>query len=169
MYFRNFPFISYSLDSGVTAFTATDFFRRVKANAQGVLGSTAYDEYDIKEGETPDILADKLYGDTELHWVILITNDIIDPRYEWPQTEQALLPFIYEKYGKDNIGDVHHYVNADGDIVHSSYAGAKTAVTNYEYELTQNEAKRRIKVIKPIYVSKFIESFIGILNNGDDE
>jgi hypothetical protein len=62
---------------------------------------------------------------------------------------------------------VHHYINSFGDIVHSSYAGAKTAITNYDYEIELNEAKRRIKIIKPEFVAVFVERFTGLLNDGD--
>lgn len=167
MYFENFPLIRYSLEGGNTSFVITDFFRRVKADAQSILGATALDEYDIREGETPEIVAHKLYDDANLHWVILIMNEIIDPRFDWPLTQTALNTFIKEKYGLANIGAVHHYVNADGDQVHSSYAGTKTAITNTEYEETVNESKRRIKIVKRQFVPQFIQSFTGLLTNGD--
>ena len=98
-YFENFPLISYSLDEGVSSFVMTDFFRRVKADANSILGSSAYYEYQLADGDTPEILAHKLYGDPNLHWVILITNETIDPRFDWAQTQNSLTNYIRDKYG----------------------------------------------------------------------
>jgi hypothetical protein len=245
-YFENFPLISYSLDNGVTSFVMTDFFRRVKADANSILGSSAYYEYQLADGDTPEILAHKLYGDPNLHWVILITNETIDPRFDWAQTQNSLTNYIRDKYGAANVNAAHHYENSSGDTVYYkaftgtvdvattsagssiavvgtgtafttevlstafavrfgttttaytvvavnsntsitvsgaavtvavvgktmidnfSYSSTVTRVTNTEYEEAINETRRTIRVIKPQYVPRFIESFIGILNNVSD-
>ncbi len=166
MYFKNFPKIRYSLDNLQTSFVITDIFRRVKADQRDILSSLAYDEYDIQEGETPEILADRIYNNVYYHWVILVTNDIIDPRWDWPMDSDVFFDYVVEKYGQNNLGAVHHYVNSTGDIVHSSYAGNKTAVSNFDYEQTLNEEKRRIQVVKPQYLSAFLKNFERALNSG---
>ena len=159
--------MQYSLDGGLTTFTMTDIFRRIKADKADIQNSLAYDEYDIRSGETPEILADKIYGDVNLHWVLLVINEIIDPRFDWPMEENVLYNYIENKYGTDNMYAVHHYINNDGDVVHSSYAlGAKTPVSNFEYEVALNESKRRINVLKPIYVSAFVKSFERAMGTG---
>jgi hypothetical protein len=169
-YFKNFPQILYSFDTGTTvgAFVMTDLLRRVKADDANIQNVLAYDEYDIIEGETPEIIADKLYNEPTLHWVVLISNEILDPRFDWPLTTRALELHITDKYGAGNENGIHHYENTYGDIVHSSYAGTKTSVTNTEYEIAHNETKRRIKVLKAKFVPQFIQTFNGILNNGNN-
>jgi len=167
MYFANFPTLVYSLDGGTTNFLMTDMFRRVVATTNSLLTSTAYDQYQIKDGETPDILADKLYNDTTLYWVILLANNIIDPRYEWPLTNNALSQYITDSYGQGNELNVHHYINTFGDIVPSTYTStAITAVNNTDYETELNEAKRGISVIKPQFVSVFVKNVNGLLATG---
>jgi len=166
MYFRQFPQITYTLDQDARRFLITDFFRRVKADAINIASSTAYDDYDIRQGETPDILADKLYNDSALYWVILIANEIIDPRWDWPLDDAVLRNFIIEKYGLANIYATHHHVNSAGYIVHSSTT-PNTAVTNYDYEQTLNDAKRRISIIKPVYISNFVDNFENVIRNGN--
>lgn len=166
MYFRNFPLLRYSLDNGRTNFIIQDVFTRIKADQRDIINSVAYDEYDIHDGETPEILADKLYNDSQLHWVILITNDILDPRWDWPLDSNTFYDYVVEKYGISNLNAVHHYVNENGDIVHSSYAGVKTPVSNYDYELARNETKRRIKVVKRQYLPAFVSTFERSLING---
>lgn len=166
MYFAQFPVINYSLDGGVTSFPMTDIFRRIRAVDKHMITSLAYEEYDIDDSDTPEILAAKIYNDPLLHWVILLTNEVIDPRWDWPMTSHVLREYIINKYGEANIGAVHHYINADNDIVHSTFAGTKYPVSNYDYENELNEQKRRIKVLKPQYVPIFVKSFKEIMRNG---
>jgi hypothetical protein len=171
-YFRNFPQILYSFDTSnsqkVTALTVTDILRRVKADRANVGNVLSYDEYDIGEHETPEMVADKVYNDPQLHWIILITNEILDPRYDWPLSTEMLKAYITDKYGLGNEYAVHHYVSNDSyqDIVHSSYAASKLEVTNFDYEYTLNESKRRISLLKPEFVGQFIQNFTGLLSNG---
>lgn len=167
MYFSNFPQITYTLDGGDTGFVVTDIFRRVVSQDQNLSTALSYDEYDIVDGETPEIVAHEVYSNAELHWVILTVNNIIDPRYDWPMPTQVFQNFVTNKYGAGNELDIHHYENSDGDVVHVSYtAGPKTAITNLEYEDSLNEQKRRIKLLKPVFVETFIKNFERLMRNG---
>ena len=168
MYFEKFPQIVYSLDNK-SGFLVTDIFRRVKAETQRLLTASAYDEYDIKDGETPEILAHKFYGNSNLHWLILIANDIIDPRWDWPLTQAQLSNYITDKYGAGNEYAIKYYVTSDAAelVVHSSYAGAKLPVTNTDYEEQINDAKRRIKILNEKFVPNFVNDFNEVLVNGN--
>ena len=168
MYFEKFPQIVYSLDNK-SVFLVTDIFRRVKAETQRLLTAAAYDEYDIKDGETPEILAHKFYGNSNLHWLILIANDIIDPRWDWPLTQAQLSNYITDKYGAGNEYAIKYYVTSDAAelVVHSSYAGAKLPVTNTDYEEQINDAKRRIKILNEKFVPNFVNDFNEVLVNGN--
>lgn len=164
MYFRAFPAIHYSLDGGKTTFQVTDIFRRVRSFDSNLQTSTFYEEYDILEGETPEIVADKFYNESYYHWVVLLTNNIQDPRFDWPLGNQELVAYIKRKYDIENVDATKHFVNSDGDVVHSSYAGSKTPVSYFQYEEAINEGKRRINIIKPAYLSLYINTFTGLLN-----
>jgi hypothetical protein len=170
MYFKKFPKITYTFDTSnsrlVVPFEMTDILRRVRIDDVVIGNTLSYDEYDILDGETPEILADKIYNNSEYHWIILIANGIIDPRFDWPLSINAFNSYVADKYGVGNEGAVHHYENADGDIVHESFTGAKTAVTNYDYEVNINESKRRIRLVKPRFVTQFVNNFYGIMING---
>jgi len=98
MYFQKFPYMIYTLDDYVTGQLTKDIFRRVVALDELKSNYSAFDLYDIKEGETPEILADKIYGNSTLHWVILLTNDIIDPRFDWPLNYYNLFEYCKSKY-----------------------------------------------------------------------
>ena len=65
-----------------------------------------YDTYDVKEGETPEMIADKLYDDPELHWVVLMVNDITDRFHQWPMSA-----FQFEQYVKDKYDDPNGILN----------------------------------------------------------
>ena len=164
MYFKEFPVINYSLDNGITSFQIADFFRRVKAIDENLQTSLIYDQYDVLDGETPEVVADKIYNESYYHWVILIANNIIDPRFDWPLSNSVLQTYVARKYDVENIDAVKHYVNDDDEIVHSSYAGTKYPISYFQYEETINEAKRRINIIKPQFLPTFVNIFTGTLN-----
>jgi len=167
MYFNSFPRIVYSLDGGNTGVLVTDIFRRITIPEENLVTSTSFDEYDIRDGDTPEIVAHRLYNNAELHWIVLVVNNIIDPRFDWPLSTMALNNYVTKKYGVGNELVLHHYVNADGDVVHSSYvAGTKTAISNYEYEEELNEQKRRIKILRPQFVETFLKAFERFIKNG---
>lgn len=117
-YFENFPLLKYSLDGGSTSFIIADFFRRVIAQTNSLTGTVSSEYYLLKDGETPEIVAHKLYGDPNLHWVLLVANEIIDPRFEWLQPQASLNNYIRDKYGVGKAYDAHHYENSAGDTVY---------------------------------------------------
>jgi hypothetical protein len=112
-YFESFPQTSYTLDTNtlsaqlVTNILARSTFLREIANNTSI----AY-EYSVKDTDTPEIVAHKIYGDPYRNWIILLFNQIINPFYDWPIKNDALEELIYKKYGQ-NIdvarSTIHHY------------------------------------------------------------
>lgn len=160
MYFEKFPTTNYSLDDISTVQTVRNIFLRIVFSDEIKNNYGLFDEYDVLDGETPEILADRFYSNPQYHWIILHMNDMLDPRYDWPLSSNNLRLYCESKY--ENINDVHHYVNADGYIVNSTAPGA-VAVTNFQYEDELNETKRRIKVLKPEYLEAVVRDFINKL------
>ena len=108
-YFYEFPKLLYTRD-GVTNLV-TNLLTRI-ATVKGEIDTSAlYYQYNIKDGDTPEIIASKYYGDAELHWVVLIFNDIIDPFYDWPMGYQQFIKFLTDKYGSPATAQstIHHY------------------------------------------------------------
>ena len=91
--------------------TVTDLTFRFSVIKDVLDNTAAYYKYAIKEGETPEILADRVYGDPEAYWMILYANDIYDPQYDWPMNSDVFEKFIIGKYGSINAAKtiVHHY------------------------------------------------------------
>lgn len=90
---------------------ASNIFVRAKILDTIKATSSSYYDYEVQDGDTPEMLADKYYGDPELHWVILFMNDIVDPLYDWPLDYSKFVKYVQNKY--DSIAAakslVHHY------------------------------------------------------------
>jgi hypothetical protein len=84
MYFSNFPFIVYDSVGNGDFKIVTNLLKRVALRSKVRANTLVFDTYDVREGETPEILADKLYDDPELHWIILYVNNITDRYHQWP-------------------------------------------------------------------------------------
>ena len=178
MYFSAFPKIFYNAKGNGQPIVATNLLRRVAIRSKIKDNLMMYDTYDIKNGDTPESLAHRLYGDTGLHWVILLTNDITDRYHQWPMYEQQFNTYLNEKY--DNPDGVHHYEisQSSGDTtkkieVYSNealYSGdtdfysSATIVTNREFEEKEQDKKRQIKLLDPVYVDAFVEEFDLLIN-----
>ena len=111
MYFKSFPYTLYSLDNTTTVQVVTDITNRITLADEVKTNLGLFDEYDIKDGETPEIIADKFYGNPELHWLILHYNDIIDPRFDLPLSTNDLNNYVGGKYA--NVNSIHHYEDAN--------------------------------------------------------
>ena len=174
MYFGNFRKIAYSLDKRYFK-SVTDIMSRVKIR-DGILDNiTLYNKYDVKSGETPENIAFKHFGNPELHWVILLTNNIQDRYYDWPMSESDFELFIKDKYS--NPDGIHHYEitqssgkqSGEGPAdyshkleVNSTHPGAQS-VSNRQYEEREQDKKRQIRVLSPQYLGAFEEEFTQLI------
>ena len=178
MYFNAIPKIQYDSMNTGNPKIVTNLLRRVAVRAKIKTNTLLFDTYDVKEGETPEIIAHKLYGDPELHWIVLLVNDVTDRYHQWPMTYAQFLQFVADKY--DNVNGTHHYelAQSSGDtttkieVYNNSalYSGDDdfynnaTAITNIEYEETQQDIKRKIRLLDPRYIEDFVEEYINLMN-----
>lgn len=164
MYFNQFPLYQYDfVGKGQSATLVTDILRRVAVNSKVRANTLVFDKYDVVDGETPEIVADKYYGSSHYHWIIILLNNITS-WHDWPLDSVQYARFLKDKYG-DGIEDTHHYeINqSSGDTtikleVSSDTAGA-SAVTNREYEDRLQDEKRQIRLIDRVYVDDFVDEF----------
>jgi hypothetical protein len=166
MYFENFPVIPYDSVGDGEFKIVTNLLKRVAVRSKVKTNIAYYDTYDVKEGETPEIIADKLYDDPELHWIILLLNDITDRYHQWPKNTNQFLAYVNDKYS--NVDATHHYeisqVSGDTTIKidigtdNTGHSGA-SVVTNYEYEEDLQDKKRKIRLLGPEYVEDFVAEF----------
>ena len=166
MYFKEFPTIPYDAEGNGKFKDVKNLLRRVGIRAKVKANTSLYDTYDVKNGETPESIAFKLYNDSELHWVVMLVNNITDRFHDWPMSEAQFLKFVNDKY--DNVDAVHHYEisQSSGDTSkkinigtsNSDYPTA-TAITNFEHEQEQQDIKRKIRLLDPSYLDDFVEEF----------
>ena len=161
-FFNAFPKIKYNGMMISDISKRIDFIRRVKDNA------TVYQYHILQDGQRPEDVALQYYQDVKLFWIVLFLNDIVDPFYGWLLTDSQLHTYVQNKYGVENVFAVHHYETIEGsDLGIGIWVNFGTpfceAVTNMAYEQEQNEAKRRIKVLRPVYVQQVVSEFISEL------
>lgn len=159
MYFSNFPKIYYEFDIGkdVILKPITDITANVRMRKEILNNITVYDLYDIQDGETPEVLADKIYGSSQYHWIIMLANDRYDYIRDWPMQSDVLENYIMSKYTMEQLGDTHHW-EKDGLIVDSNTYQAYS-VSNWDYEIRQNDLKRRIKLIDRGLINIILKDF----------
>ena len=162
--------------------TAKNFFRRYKIN-DNVFSYVAFlQKYTIVDGDRPDTLAEKLYGDPFYDWVILLTNNLVNAQYDWPMSNYSLSK-ILEKEFDDPYGTIHHYetyeygpypaglrvdavfynkthkLNINGQIVTKNGNEICRPVTIVEHYTAENEKKREIYLLKPTFLTAFVDEF----------
>jgi hypothetical protein len=166
MYFNNFPTIPYDSKGTGEFKDVKNLLRRVGIRAKVKSNTMLYDTYDVKNGETPESIAFKLYDDAELHWVVMLVNNITDRFHDWPLSEAQFLNFVNDKYSNPNA--IHHYeieqesgdtsIKIDIGTSNSDYPLA-TAITNYEYEQEEQDNKRKIRLLDPSFIDSFVDEF----------
>ena len=188
MYFSLIPNISYdekpiSYPFSESDFvTAKNFFRRYKLNDDIFSYATFFQKYAILDGERPDQLALKAYGDPFFDWVILLTNNMVNAQYDWPMSNYELQKVLEEEFD-DAYAEIHHYetikigqyaaglhvdetffngqhkVNVNGTISLKNGSEICGPVTVAEHYTRENEKKREIYLLKPAYFQSFVDDF----------
>lgn len=221
-YFESFPGTLYTFDKNtinqqiVTDILARSTFLREIANNTSI----AY-EYNVKETDTPEIIAHKVYGDAYRSWIVLLFNQIINPYYDFPLTSVALDSYVENKYGQtlnQALTTIHHYEKevtkeatyngllidktvetfiigefdvdySDNSITPATLPGTadtslvvstetiaypnynlkittvNKAVSNYTYEVNENEKKRKIRLLDEKFVQRVEDEFRSLMSN----
>ena len=180
MYFSQFPTIFYDAVGKTGPKIVTHLLKRVAVHSKARATTAVYDTYDVRNGETPEMIAHKYYGDAEYHWVILLVNNITDRYHQWPMNTRQFLAHLAERY--DNVDAVHHYeinqVSGDTsvkinigitniDIDGNTIADA-TLITNREYEEEKQDVLRKIRLLDPEYLEQFVEEFERLVSETED-
>jgi len=187
-YFENLPDFEYvnRTDDGkrISDYTTVkNLFKRGKLREDIFQNTTFFEKYQIVGDDRPDNVAEKVYGDSSLDWVVLLSNNIINIQEEWPLSQAGWDTYLLEKYGSDYdtlYNGVHHYesneIKNSQDVVifpagiqvgvaqsvsYWDQGSAKQVtvnpiskpVTNYEYENNLNEEKRGIYLLKSMYLN----------------
>ena len=190
-YFRELPDLNYqsplkTKNSSRSYVRVKNLFRRVKLRDDLQNSFTMFNKYQIPDGSRPDIVAEELYGNAELDWVVCLTAGIININNDWPLSSRDIYRFSESKYGTD-LNNIHHYETTevkDGNgrvvlparkHVDSTFTIPKpgtdaatlnpvVGVSNYEYEVELNENKRGIYVLRRDYLQQFLNDMRTIMH-----
>ena len=182
-YFKHVPDIRYknpltSSPNNDNYVTIKNLFLRAKLRDDVYSAVTFLQSYTIQEGMRPDNVAEDLYGNSQLDWIILVTANIINVREEWPMSSNVLYQYCEDKYGLA-INDTRHHEteevrNAEGkliipagQIVDADYTipnplvfnttiNPVVPISNFLAETRVNEAKRNIKIMRREYLTMFM-------------
>ena len=188
MYFSIIPNVSYDEKPISYPFSESDFvvaknfFRRYKINDDVFSNLVLFKKYSITEGERPETLAHKVYGNVFYDWVILLTNNMVNAQYDWPLNNYELYQTLESEYD-DPYSEIHHYetaaigqygaglhvdetfyngqhkVNIDDTITLKNGNEICSPITVAEYYSRENEKKREIYILKKSYLRSFVNDF----------
>jgi hypothetical protein len=168
MYFENFKSLIYAFNikNNLTIKTLKDITQNVRPVKRVMENTLYYGDFDVEDYDTPEIIAERLYGNAELHWVLMLVNEKYDYLEDWPLPEEKLYEYTIAKYGDGNENATHmlygreHWVNTAGRLIDPPAVPAEslaTRVTNIEYERSINEEKRRIRIVHPTLIATFVK------------
>tara|TARA_B100000427_G_C15461588_1_gene574320 strand:+ start:647 stop:1318 length:672 start_codon:yes stop_codon:yes gene_type:complete len=201
MYFSLIPNIEYDSKPITYPFSESDFittknfFRRYKISDDLFGYATFYKKYTIQDDIKLETIAKEYYGSVFYDWVIILTNNFINPQFALPLNKETIRQIAEDKYGEtEAYSGIHHYETiekksgqtVDGlDVValkggltvdkkfydspYTYFNGTQAvtvngntvskSVTNYEYELEENEKKREIHLLRSTYLKRFVNEF----------
>ncbi len=191
-YFRQLPDLDYpSLNNDRKSVydyqVVKNIFKRAVLRNDIFDEATAFTKYSVVGDERPDQVAFDFYGDSGLDWVVLTTNNIIHVRDEWPMGNQDFLTYVNDKYTSQELSNIHHYetdllrdsqgklIQSKGLTVPGDYSisfldngvlrteSKITSFTFFDHETNLNDKKRNIDILKPEYLTIFLENFEEIM------
>jgi hypothetical protein len=126
-YFDSLPKIVHINEFGVSK-VMTNIMARVSIIPQILNNPAIYYEYDIQDGDTPEIIAHKYYGDSYRYWLVMFANQLMDPQWDWPLSGNELGAYLVKKYGENynTYSEIHHYEK----ILTQFDYGTNTTTTN---------------------------------------
>ena len=159
-----------------------NFFKRAKLRGDIFENLTFFEKFIVQGDDRPDNVAHEIYGDPFLDWVVLLSNNIVNVQSEWPLSQADFFTYLNEKYDNETVlySGIHHYEanevkTSNNDIIIASGTRVSVGqsvsyfddglenqvvvtdialpVTNYTFEENENNKKREIFLLKPIYLS----------------
>lgn len=192
-YFQNFSALYYKINGKDEL--VIDILKRALIKSEVISNIDAYLEYEVKEGDSLQSISYNLYDSVYPFWIILLMNQQLDPYFCLPVNENILKEQSKKKYGEDNLYNIHHYEDNNGNVVDNPIFHDKQEnkfyriingnnvyinpdlmtdeeknksitykeITNWQYEVNENEKRRKIKLLRPEYLDAVIDEFNGMV------
>lgn len=159
-YFKHFP-TTYYIQGESNADVVTDIISRFSFEQSLIENDAAYYEYEIKDSDTPEIIAGKFYGNPERHWIVLNYNQIVDPQWDWPLQYPVFINYVDNKYSS----------NAAVGQTGLAYAQSTTkeyfkVVTRTDNAATENQIIEKLEIDAGTYANTSASSITKTLNDG---
>ena len=197
-YFREFPNINYvsllpDRNKNEERILVKNIFKRAKLRSDIKFGITMFERYQVEENMRPEAIANRIYQDPELDWVILLVNNITNVRDQWPLSNNDLYNYMLDKYGQTGLTDAHHYETVElkdsdgrimlqgglvvddefkfrysvrksnGDLTDPDNINPVQVITNLAYEQRENDKKRQIRILKPAFVAGVVNDLRNVM------
>tara|TARA_B100000965_G_C19278016_1_gene620291 strand:- start:30 stop:683 length:654 start_codon:yes stop_codon:yes gene_type:complete len=178
------PSFSPNRNSTKDYYITKNLFRRGKIREDFFQNAVAFEKFLIIGDDRPDNVAEEIYGDPELDWVVLISNNILNVRDEWPMSQYDFQRYLDNKYNPEQLTQIHHYetkdvrdeqnilileggltvdanftfkYSQDGNNFSLSGSNILNSFTNFDFETKKNDKKRDIFVIRSKYIDILLE------------
>ena len=183
-YFRQVPdfqYVSRLPNATISDYiTVKNLFKRGKLKENVAADATLFTKYQVRGDDRPDNVAFKFYGDENLDWLVMLSNNILNLQNEWPLLQAEFDRYLIDKYETyENLNSIHHYETIEiksstgvvivpaGLTVDSDYSvtyfdwiieleitenNIVTPITNLEYEEKLDDEKRNIFLLKQEYI-----------------
>ena len=173
-YFSYFPSVEHDLKQNGTFVTVTNILKRFKLHDDARDQTEVFYPYQLQDGDRPDVVAEKYYGNANYAWLVLFSNNIVDPVKEWPLYGTDFRNYLVTKYGSIESANTtvkkrYKVLSAafrkiDGTVIpkrrleidettfNTLSEADKEFQTAYEYEVEVNDNKRNIRLIDSVYL-----------------
>jgi hypothetical protein len=148
-FFKYFPKTPYAIENNEIDYV-TNILSKVSFEKDFRENSVVYYEYLVSDGETPDVIAHKIYGSSERHWIILLLNETLNPQFDWPLSEYSLRKYIDLKYqsaeyannstesagtswAQSNVKNYYRVETKTNVILNETISIEKTSLTQNDY------------------------------------
>tara|TARA_A100001391_G_scaffold189630_2_gene161232 strand:+ start:1369 stop:1947 length:579 start_codon:yes stop_codon:yes gene_type:complete len=177
-YFRPFPKINYDIKKNNSPLLLTDITKRYKIRDILQQKAAIYYNYTVRDGDRPDLIAFKYYGDETLDWLIFLCNNMMDPYYDWPLDYRKFTAYMKSLYGsvdvaKSTVFEYRKILNEQSTLIDGTVVPKRTVVIDlntynslstsvreeidaYQYYEELNDAKREIKLLDERFVPDII-------------
>jgi hypothetical protein len=159
MYFEKFPTFLYPFQiNGKTEYKQVkDITQNVRVRKEILANITLYDEYDIRDAETPEHIAERVYGNAKYHWVVMLCNERYDYVNDFPLSQFELDTHITNTYGTASADTPHHYLDSNGFITDTSLKSIDLLTNGYGY-ITTPSVKVERNIIDKDVIGEYVEA-----------